>query len=236
MDPPDGDALISAVRQLKLDDPSSTAKVIHEKLISSGMTCEFSQVKKVCNKVAKALAQEEPIVTSTPATAATATATAPTTARKERKAARAGVPLVADISKLPCLVRPASAVAFVCCQLCGTPVADVEALVCGGCRCVCYCSQRCQAADTGHANECDAYARHMATDVSLSLGSHAPAWLGETMNHRCDTSYCTLLERCGVHNELYGVLCGCTLPSSPHRYLIDPGFKVADDPEEPLPP
>ena len=75
----DDDALVAAVRRLKLDRPAATAKEVHQALLAEGEAVEFSHVKKACSKVTKALALEP----ATPATAATAAtpATAATAAR-----------------------------------------------------------------------------------------------------------------------------------------------------------
>ena len=52
------DELLACVRQLKIDQPTLTAKEIHLALSTAGNLVEFSAVKKACSKVAKALAQE----------------------------------------------------------------------------------------------------------------------------------------------------------------------------------
>ena len=62
----DDDELALAVRQLKLDSPSLSAKEVHQALLAAGeLSVELSVVKKVCSKVTKALAQE-PTVAAPP--------------------------------------------------------------------------------------------------------------------------------------------------------------------------
>ena len=61
------DALLSAVRSLKLEQPNATAKEVHQALTTAGHAVEFSEVKKACSKVAKSLASEPAPTAAAPA-------------------------------------------------------------------------------------------------------------------------------------------------------------------------
>ena len=60
------DALFVAVRTLKLQNPSATAKEVHSALAAQGKAAELPQVKKVCGKVTKSLAQTQQAGSSGP--------------------------------------------------------------------------------------------------------------------------------------------------------------------------
>ena len=228
----DEESLMLAVRRLKIENPKSTAKEVFDALDSEGANVELSVVKKACGKVTKALAKEPPPVPA----AKLAAPSAEKPSRKERRA-KVGEPAsqppespngaaadeLAEImrlrmSNLPPLVKPNGTVAFLCCQVCEKPVAEPS--VCSGCHAVCYCSQMCQLADAVHEEECAAYARHMSTDVRVRLDGDDPEWLKRAMDHRCDETWCDLIERMGVHDDdAYGLICGCTMPGPSPRMV-----------------
>jgi hypothetical protein len=134
---------------------------------------------------------------------------------------------------LPPLVSPAEGagtVRFLSCAVCGK--ATPSAMVCGRCECISYCSAACQAqdalkhlgtsADDQASTTCDDMGRYMKRDVRVHLGATEPAWLRASMDHRCEVSYCEVLEAMGVHQEeSYRLLCGCASAPSPHRHLVD---------------
>lgn len=153
-------SLLAAIRQLKIEQPSLTAKEVFAALTEAGQELydaplQLSAVKKACGKVTKAMEKEPP----PPQTAPCETA-------------------------LPALVSPLATgpVAFLRCHTCQKRTH--KAKVCGGCLAVCYCSVACQAADASHAAECEACKRHMATDVRVTLRG-SPRWLHAAMGHRC---------------------------------------------------
>ena len=119
----------------------------------------------------------------------------------------------------PLLVKPSGSVIFFRCLRCQKRVVS-NARVCSGCLCVCYCSAACAEADEGHHRECADYARHARRDVRVRLEGDPP-WLAAAMEHRCDATYCELLEQMGCHDSIYGLICGCVGPSAEHRYVTD---------------
>ena len=225
----DEDALTAAVRRIKIESPKLTAKEVFEALVAEGEMVELAAVKKTCGKVTKALAKEPPPPPppSTPtakaprkerrATSTSAMNTPPTKLLQPRKEDELAEFMRLRMQGLPPLVKPpnsAQSVAFLRCQVCEVRVA--EPTVCSGCLAVCYCSQMCQVADAAHEADCAAFARHMTTDVRVRLvgvDEEEPSWVRVAMDHRCEMSWCELLERLGVHEDpAYGLLCGCTMP------------------------
>ena len=60
----------------------------------------------------------------------------------------------------------------------------------------------------------------MARDVGVLLPGN-PKWLQVTMDRQSSLGWCDLLKAASMHDEVFGVLCGCTPPTSPHRYVPD---------------
>ena len=140
---------------------------------------------------------------------------------KATKSLADAAPAPAPEQQQPALVNaPPGSVAFLRCQTCERRL--TKARVCASCLCVSYCNVGCRAADKEHTPaECKRYARHLKRDVSVSLPRN-PAWLHAAMEHRADMEMCELLKELGIHDDTYGLLCGCVLPSSPHRYVPEP--------------
>ena len=130
------------------------------------------------------------------------------------------------------LAEPKGAISYVRCYNCDEPVPPKSAKVCLGCLCFCYCGTECQAKDALHILDCARHAHHATCDVSDHLPTKLwgetvnSEWLRTALHHHGDVSFCELLSRVGVHgvpgNEAHKLLCGCTRPLSPHRYLIEP--------------
>jgi hypothetical protein len=55
----DDEALLAAVRRIKIESPSKTAKEVFQALVAGGDVVELAAVKKFCGKVTKALANEQ---------------------------------------------------------------------------------------------------------------------------------------------------------------------------------
>ena len=204
----DESALLTAVRQLKLEHPEVTAKQAHALLLESGSTqYQVAQVKRACSKAAKLLAKEPP-------------------------PAEPACEIVPPACEL--VPPPMGSVTFVRCQACEARVKRPR--VCAGCCAVCYCSPACAASDREHHAECASIARHMLRDVSITLPGDEPPWLVATgMSptagpRHSDVDWCDLLEAAGVHDDIYCVLCGCVSPSSPHRYVPNPLAGLVDYP------
>ena len=215
------DSLQCAIRALKLEDPALTVKGIHAALEARGERIELSAIKKAAGKVTKALAQEAKL--NPPLPLKEVEGTSPTARKQENTVPSARTQRArtqrAELGPLPTLVAARGAINFVCCHTCHEPVANPR--VCGQCRAVCYCSERCQTEDfESHHSDCANLAAHVVADFRVRMLPE-PDWLGKAQDHRCDMSWCELLRRLGCHDlECYKLLCGCCLPSRTHRYVI----------------
>ena len=185
------DLLISAVHRLRLTDVTLTAKQVHALLVAEGSDAALSDVKKACSKASKQ--KPPPLVGPAPSRSQTVCR--------------------------PLLVKPSGSVLVLRCLHCQKRVVS-NARVCSGCQCVCYCSVVCAEADEGHHRECADYARHARRSVRVRLEGDPP-WLAAAMDHRCDATYCEVLEQMGCHGGMYGLVCGCVGPSAAHRYVTD---------------
>jgi hypothetical protein len=132
----DDDKLLTAVRALKLENPSATANEVHEALATKGKDFELLKVRKACGKVVKALAQEQ--------------------AHKLSAKPVQSTKLKADeADQLTARMQWKDQ-----CAWCGTqPTTSPSGLqVCGRCLLVSYCSSECQRAawKAGHKRSCGA--------------------------------------------------------------------------------
>ena len=195
----DDAALLAAIRRLKIENPDTSAKEIHVTLLAAGHDQDLP------------LGQVKKLASKVVKALA-----------KEDSSARQG-----DAAEASPLITPPAdcSTAFIRCQHCQKPVKKPK--LCAGCQAVAYCGPICFAADTEHHGECSSYARHMQRDVGVSLPG-APAWVSMALGHRANMDWCSLLEGVGIHDDTYGLLCGCVRPANPHRSVPNPLDLVAD--------
>ena len=195
----DDAALLAAIRRLKIENPDASAKEIHVTLLAAGHDQDLP------------LGQVKKLASKVVKALA-----------KEDSSARQG-----DAAEASPLITPPAdcSTAFIRCQHCQKPVKKPK--LCAGCQAVAYCGPTCFAADTEHHGECSSYARHMQRDVGVSLPG-APAWVSMALGHRANMDWCSLLEGVGIHDDTYGLLCGCVRPANPHRSVPNPLDLVAD--------